>query len=256
MLKIFLLRILTLFARKRFKPELEYAKYHLRMKKLNFSDFEHMHLRRLFDFTKPDCVLDVGANTGQYRQMLRRSVVAYSDEIISIEPDPGAFSQLEKNFADEPKSSLLNIAISEKSGTQLFKIYNESQFNSFSTIIDEKLNPQLSVQRELDVPCQPLYELYKNQALSNKKSIHLKIDCQGYDLKVLESLGAETPSNITSIQIETSEAAIYEDAVNLDTLREVMTRRGFILSSLFPCNDANFPVLNDFDSVWIKRTLT
>lgn len=53
------------------------------------------HLRELFNFLDIKCVLDVGANKGQYRDFLRQHV-GYKGLILSFEP----ISALAKNLME------------------------------------------------------------------------------------------------------------------------------------------------------------
>src|SRR5579864_5757197 len=56
---------------------------------------EQIHLRRFFNHFEVDCVFDVGANLGQYAQMLRTKV-GFAGHIISFEPIPELVSELKQ----------------------------------------------------------------------------------------------------------------------------------------------------------------
>ena len=57
-------------------------------------------LRKFFEFFKVDLVLDVGANTGQYAEMLRTKV-GFQGKIISYEPFSTAFIELKEKTLHE-----------------------------------------------------------------------------------------------------------------------------------------------------------
>ncbi|MCG8613062.1 MAG: hypothetical protein MI864_21340, partial [Pseudomonadales bacterium] len=59
-------------------------------------------LRRILFEYEIDCVLDVGANVGQYRDFLRNRV-GYQGPIISFEPDPENVARLKQLSAKDPK---------------------------------------------------------------------------------------------------------------------------------------------------------
>src|SRR6185503_14223092 len=56
---------------------------------------EQTHLRRLLAHLDVDCVFDVGANTGQYAEMLRRRA-GFRGRIVSFEPIPEAASEVRR----------------------------------------------------------------------------------------------------------------------------------------------------------------
>jgi len=58
--------------------------------------FEEFHLKRVFSRFDVDCVFDIGANAGQYAEMLRRRA-DYRGEILSYEPNPDVDKTLRRN---------------------------------------------------------------------------------------------------------------------------------------------------------------
>jgi hypothetical protein len=63
--------------------------------------FEREHLRRFLSHFKVDCVFDVGANAGQYAQMLRERA-GFEGTIISYEPIPEFAAQLRMAAKSDP----------------------------------------------------------------------------------------------------------------------------------------------------------
>ena len=62
------------------------------------------HLRKLFSHLQINCVLDVGANQGQYGRFLRQT--GYQGWIISFEPSPADFQVLAERSAADPDTVL------------------------------------------------------------------------------------------------------------------------------------------------------
>ena len=59
------------------------------------------HLQALFALLNVDCVLDVGANRGQYGTFLRREV-GYTGRIASFEPQPACLRDLHAKASRDP----------------------------------------------------------------------------------------------------------------------------------------------------------
>src|SRR5579871_2898133 len=68
------------------------------------------HLQDLFEDLEIDCVLDVGANAGQYGQFLREQV-GYRGLIFSFEPVSDTYSQLCTAAKGDPKWKTFCLAL-------------------------------------------------------------------------------------------------------------------------------------------------
>jgi hypothetical protein len=64
-----------------------------------------VYLQNLFRLLAIDCVLDVGANQGQYRDFLRNDV-GFEGAIVSFEPIPQHVETLRRRAASDPLLSL------------------------------------------------------------------------------------------------------------------------------------------------------
>src|SRR6218665_1183824 len=108
-------------------------------KRMLYAEWEQAQLKKLFDYLDVDCVFDIGANEGQYAEMLRRKV-GYQGLIISFEPIPHAADIIRKKAAHDPKWILVQGAVSESDGQQQFNIMNQSQFSSLSKPRHDEVN--------------------------------------------------------------------------------------------------------------------
>lgn len=89
---------------------------------------EH-HLRYLLWALDIECVLDVGANVGQYGLRLR--ALGYQGRIVSFEPYPRAHGLLQERVANDPKWSVVPYALGDRSGARALIAYADSSLNSF-----------------------------------------------------------------------------------------------------------------------------
>jgi FkbM family methyltransferase len=156
------------------------------------------------------CIVDVGANVGQYATVLRS--LGYAGWIISFEPVLRNLEQLRKASADDPKWRVFPWALGRENGTADINVMKSSVFSSF-------LQPDpTSAQRFDSANCVVATERVEIRRLDGVLSeclkgiesprIFLKVDTQGSDLQVLDGAEAILP-RILALQTEVAFHRIY-----------------------------------------------
>ncbi|MCK1642988.1 FkbM family methyltransferase [Bradyrhizobium sp. 157] len=208
---------------------------------------------RRFDI---DCVLDVGANRGQYATALRKNA-GYAGHIVSLEPIPIVFEELARNAARDPLWHCENCALSDVAKQQDFHVMRGDQFSSFLAPTSEEfslLEERNSISSTITVNAQTLAEVYEHW----KKRIgfrrpFLKLDTQGYDHVILSS-GGSSVSCFLGIQSEVAFKRLYVNALSFSEMVSFMDRIGFGLSFIFPNNAGHFPNCIEQDAIFFNRS--
>ncbi len=212
-----------------------------------------IHLERLFKKLDINCVLDVGANQGQYGRFLREW--GYQGDIISFEPVTADFSMLEIAAKNDVKWQTYQLALGEREGTADIHVTSDSLFNSFLTPNDFIKGQGLSVNhmetvqiRPLDVVLEPLL------AKLERPQLYLKLDTQGYDHVVLAG-GEMALDKVAALQIELSVKPVYEQMpYYLDSIA-LLERAGFEVTGLFPIARDNALRVIEFDCVMVQTAV-
>lgn len=212
------------------------------------------YLKRLIDAMGIDCIFDVGANHGQYRDYLRQQV-GYSGLIISFEPNPDCSTHLTQLAASDRLWKVMPIALGETAGTLDFNIMKDSQFSSFLTPKSSALwdgGKDNVVTKVVSVEVSTLAEVYP--ALLGRFQFarpFLKIDTQGYELQVIRG-GAQILSGFVAAQAEVSNVPIYDGISGMTSVTELMSEFDFHFAHIFPTNPDHFPMMVDFDAYFIN----
>jgi FkbM family methyltransferase len=216
---------------------------------------EIRHLKKTFNLLEIDCVLDVGANSGQYATMLRKRV-GFLGLIISFEPNPALYPELLRKSKSDKNWHVFNWALSNTEGSLPFNIMAESQFSSFKEPNSEEyagLSYLNKVQEVVSVQCYRLETLF-NELKKNYGFIKpfLKMDTQGNDLLVFN--GAKSVlQEIRGLQSELSFKRLYKDSPTYHEVLIEYTNAGFELSALVPNNAGHFPLLLEMDCIMINK---
>ena len=91
-------------------------------------------LIRLLERLGTNCVLDVGANKGQYAQKLRR--MGYRHHIVSFEPVPQDFAILQKAASRDPKWHLFNVALGSAEESRSFNVIGPTGVTVLSSFLE------------------------------------------------------------------------------------------------------------------------
>src|SRR5258708_7246202 len=216
-----------------------------------------LHLHGLPARLKVDCVLDVGANAGQYHDFLRDKVF-YDGAIISFEPVSRLVEALRERSRADRDWHIEGYALGSQDGSMPINVMVSDQFSSFlepdhARVKDHaELNTPRHTEtvtvRTLDVVLPMLRERI------GFERPYLKIDTQGFDIEVLRGGGKSLPA-VKALQTEASIIGIYKGMPQyMDTLR-YLDDRGFDITGLYPVSRDSSLRLVEFDCVMINRTV-
>jgi FkbM family methyltransferase len=124
-------------------------------------------------------VLDVGANEGDFTEMLLASSEKLN--VRSFEPHPRTYSRLQQRFADRPRVQILNCAVGETTGEVSLFDYDSRDGSEHATVLRDVIEVTHGLKAvEHRVKLIPL------DSLDLQGHIGLiKVDVEGFELAVL-----------------------------------------------------------------------
>jgi FkbM family methyltransferase len=195
------------------------------------------HLTELFARYRIDCVLDVGANRGQYRDFLRDEV-GFTGQIVSFEPMGNLAAVLKERATGDSRWRIQHCAVGRAPGTLPLNVMKDDSLSSFrkpeGARVREDLDTQNTVVRVEEVAVHTLDELWPTIARELGVSRpYLKMDTQGFDLEVIAGAGAAL-AHVVALQSEVAFRALYAGAPNyLDSIGRLQAA-GFEITGLVP----------------------
>jgi FkbM family methyltransferase len=214
-----------------------------------------IHLRQLFALLQIDCVFDVGANIGQYRDFLRNKV-QYLGPIVSFEPIARNVSILRHRSAQDGNWLVEGYALGAKRGRMPLNVAKSDQFSSFlqpdNTRIPAFADLNAVSHNEI-VEVHPLSEVFGGlRERIGFRHPYLKLDTQGYDVEVLRGAEAVLPA-ICALQTEASVIAIYHDMPDYKKTIGLLNECGFELTGLYPVSRDECLRVIELDCVMLNR---
>lgn len=204
-------------------------------------------------YNKIDLIFDIGANTGQFSNMIFK--LGYSGKIVSFEPLSSAYEILRKKSEKNQNWVIAEqCAIGEEDG----EIEMNISKNSISSSALKILNEHVSAAPDSEYIGSEKVKVYKLDSLSNKyiepeKNLFIKIDTQGFEEKILN--GAEgTIMKAKGLLVETSLVPLYEGQALFPQIYDRIIRHGFELYGFQPAfiNKDTGRVLQ-IDTIYFKK---
>lgn len=207
-------------------------------------------LARFLCAFRVDCVFDVGANVGQYAKRLRQ--IGYLGLIISFEPNPAAFQQLEDAARSDRRWIVNQTALDSEVRNVTFNVMKSDQFSSLhmpdhsSTKTFQQMN---AIEATVPITTTTLDVIFASlQAQFNFSRPFLKMDTQGHDSHIVAG-GEKCLSNFVGLQSELSLTPLYQDSLDFAETLNLYRGKGFKLSALVPNNGGHFPDLHEIDCI-------
>lgn len=213
------------------------------------------HIRRLLTDFKIDCVFDVGANAGQFVQILREAG-KYSGPVVSFEPVPHLAQGL--RIAAEPCSNwhIREVALDRSVRRARFMVTQDAQFSSLQNIsrLGQSMFPShVEVSNEIEIVTSTLAREFPQwQKRIGFCRPLLKIDTQGNDLAVAQGAG-ELLKEFAAVQVEVAIQKLYDGGSELAEVMAFFRAQGFEPSAFTPNNEGSFPLLLEIDCMFINR---
>ncbi len=179
------------------------------------------------------CVLDVGANTGQFGQRLRR--MGYRGRIVSFEPVAATAEKLRQTAADDPDWVVHALALGDEDTTAeinvrpgtMSSLLPSSDFGrSWNERLEDATTETIQVRRLDGILDEALAGL-------DEPRVFLKMDTQGYDLATLRGAG-ERVGDVLGLMSEVSCVPIYEGMPRLPEQVSAYEEAGFEVSGFYP----------------------
>lgn len=181
---------------------------------------ELVRLRDLLNRLDVDCVLDVGANRGQFAHEVRG--IGYDGAIVSFEPLPEVFKELSQSFRGDTAWTGHNVALGHVEGEIVMNVPNKTVNASILDFVSGENTRQVPAKmRRLDSFSLPY------------KRMFLKMDTQGFDLQAFAG-ATGILSRVVGLQSELSFVPLYNQMPAWRKALETYESAGFSFHNLSP----------------------
>jgi len=176
-----------------------------------------------------DLVIDVGAYDGEYALDLRR--LGYEGAIASFEPSPAQLARLRERSADDPRWTVHDVALSDRSLDTTLHRYADGHFDSLHVggPLGDRFEQHLRPESDTSVRTRRLDELWSD-LVPPGANVLVKTDTQGHDLAVLQGMGDRLPE-VAVVQCEVAVIPLYEGAAGLTDVLAHLEAAGFGLAA-------------------------
>ena len=180
-----------------------------------------------------DCVLDIGANTGQFASAIRQN--GFKHQIVSFEPLTSAHDLLSRAAANAHKWEVYErCAMGDRAGKSKINIAANSVSSSLLPMMQSHSNaaPNSSYIGLETVPLKTIDSIFPVY-FKKFSNIFLKIDAQGFETQILAGSLGSLPK-IKGVLLEISLVSLYEGQELWEDILLRMKSAGFVLWAIQP----------------------
>lgn len=176
------------------------------------------------------CVIDVGAHHGQFAVMAHR--LFPQADLLLFEPQAAAFQELAALFDGDTRVRMHQCALGSAQGTATLHQSARSDSSSLLPISPLQVDafPGTQETGTVDVEVRRLSDIVDPVTL--RRPILLKIDVQGYELRVLEGCGEALQRHVDYVYVECSMKEFYAGQPLAGKVIEFLQTRNFRLSCI------------------------
>lgn len=193
------------------------------------------HLGHLLEQLEIDCVLDIGANRGQYGQMLRS--IGYQGYIVSFEPVKQSYEALSALASQDDRWITYRLAVGAREEQTQINLFENSFLNSClpANPNREIFWGEMNSQRQETIDVVTLDSIYPDilAQIGGDRRLLLKIDTQGFDLEVVKG-GKATLAQALGVQSEVAFSPIYRGSPSYEEVIATFAALGFHVTNFFP----------------------
>ena len=198
---------------------------------------------------KVDVVLDVGANAGQYGQMLRE--LGFAGRLVSLEPVAEAYAELERLAAADGAWDAVRVAASDADGEITLNVTDDSRSSSVLPRNERFADkPGWSPKESRRVAARRLDGLVA-ELLAPQERAYLKLDVQGYERHVLDGAG-DALARFDALELELSVTSLYEGQPGLAEMLPLLEQGGFRPVSIEPILLDDEGLLMELDGLFAR----
>jgi len=203
----------------------------------------------LFERRAIDVVLDVGANAGQYGELLRHE--GYAGRLISLEPLAEPYEALQRRALADGAWTALRVAASDSDGELVLHVTEDTRSASVLRRNERfGATPGWAPRGSERAPARRLDGLAP-ELLKPGERPYLKIDVQGYERRVVEGAG-DALARFEGLELELSVLALYEEQTSLSEMLPLLAERGFRPLSLEPILLDDDGLLVELDGIFVR----
>lgn len=199
-----------------------------------------------------NCVLDVGANTGQYGQRLR--ALGYTGRIVSFEPLGHLVKPLRESASQDPDWRVFDCGLGDEDALAEINVVPGKLSSMLpSSDFGKDWSDKLQDMHQETVQIRRLDSVF-DEAIEGlaEPRVYLKMDTQGYDLQTFRGAGPRIEA-VLGMQSEVSCVPIYEGMPRMAEQLTEYESAGFEVAGMFPVSRHHETLrVIEFDVVMVR----